>query len=165
VHGAQIGCRTALAVALLLGSAAAGPAVQSQDAMPQDRTTQLRARFDRESDPVRKAKLMPQLGEEQFKSIREKVRVGQVPEALPTLDQYRAEAKDSENALVNSGINAEKHPNGFKELEISLRESLRRLNEMLPTMTTEEQQPFVDARKELNEMDQRLVHELFPQRP
>src|SRR5580658_4001421 len=87
VHGAQIGCRTALAVALLLGSAAAGPAVQSQDAMPQDRTTQLRARFDRESDPVRKAKLMPQLGEEQFKSIREKVRVGQVPEALPTLDQ------------------------------------------------------------------------------
>jgi len=143
-----------LAMALVPGSA-----------VGQDRVAQLRSRFERESDPVHKAKQMPPLGEEQFKEIREKVRAGQIPDALPILDQYRGEAEACAKALDDSGINAEKHSDGFKQLEISLREALRRINEMLPTMTSDEQPPFLEARTELTDVDQHLVHELFPQRP
>ena len=138
-------------MALLLGPAAA-----------QDRTSELRARFERETDGVRKAKLMPELGEAQFAEIRQNVRDAKFPEATATLNQYRAEAAACEKALAATGIDAERHPAGFKELEISLRESLRRLNEMTPGITSDERPPFMDAHKELDEMDQRLVHELFP---
>jgi hypothetical protein len=147
-------CGAALAVALFLSPAVA-----------QNRTADLRVRFERETDPVRKAKFMPELGEGQFAEIREEVRGAQFPEALVVLGQYRAEAGDCERALVGLKINADKHPAGFKELEISLRESLRRLNEMLPGLAADDQAPFLEIRKDLSEMDQRLVHELFPQRP
>ena len=154
MRGAWIVCGAALAGILF-----------ASPLLAQDRTAELRARFDRETDAVRKAKLMPELGERQFAEIREKVRSGQFQEANTTLQQYREEAKACETALAVSGIDAEKHPTGYKQLEISLRESLRRLNEMLPGMGADEQAPFLEARKELIEMDQRLVHELFPRRP
>jgi hypothetical protein len=147
-------CGAALAGILLTGSLVA-----------QDRTTQLRARFDRETDAVRKAKLMPELGEQQFVIVREKVRGAEFAEANVVLEQYREEAQACELALTTSRIDAEKHPAGFKQLEISLRESLRRLNEMLPGIGAEEQAPFLEARKELIDIDQRLVHKLFPGRP
>jgi hypothetical protein len=154
VRGAWIVCGAALAAILFTSSLLA-----------QDRTAELRTRFDRETDAVRKAKLMPELGERQFAEIREKVRGGQFAEANTTLQQYREEAQACETALGASGIDAEKHPTGYKQLEISLRESLRRLSEMLPGIGTDEQAPFLEARQELIEMDQRLVHELFPRRP
>jgi len=154
VRGVWIMCGAALAGILLAGSLVA-----------QDRSTELRARFDRETEAVRKAKLMPELGEQQFVKIREKVRGGEFSEANIVLQQYREEAQACEIALTASRIDAEKHPTGFKQLEISLRESLRRLNEMLPGMGADEQAPFLEARKELIEMDQRLVRKLFPGRP
>ena len=138
----------------------AGSSGQQQDRHRRE----LRARFDRESDAVRKAKLMPELGEAQFAEIREKVRARTDSRSDCRRSSNTARRRRLRKALDASGIDAEKHPNGFKQLEISLRESLRRLNEMLPGMTADEQQPFLEARKELNEMDQRLVHELFPRR-
>src|ERR1700722_12519021 len=146
-------CAVALALAFLPGVAAG-----------QSGTDALRGRFDRETDAVRKARLMPKLGEAQFAEIREKVRAGQLPEAVATIEQYRAEAEASERGLDTLGVNAEKHPAGFKELEISVRESLRRINEMVHGMAADEQQPFLETHKELSEMDQRLVQQLFPKR-
>lgn len=152
------------AVAILTWPGSLGASPRNSDG-GQDRTAELRSRFDREKDAVRKSKLITELGEAQFAEIRTKVRDGQFAEALSTLEQYRAEVQACEKALAGSGIDAEKHPNGFKQLEISLRESMRRLNEMLHSISSVEQQPFLDIHKELIEMDQRLVHQLFPKRP
>jgi len=154
MRASRIGWMTAVALTLLLGSAAAQG----------DSTASLRARFDRETDAVRKAKLMPQLGEAQFREIRDKVRAGQFPEALAVLAQYRAEVETCEEGLKALGVNAEKHPNGFKELEISVRESLRRLNELVHSMPSDEQEPFLEIYRALIDVDQWLVQQLFPGR-
>jgi hypothetical protein len=151
---ARIGCVAVVAFALLLASTAAP-----------DNIGGLRGRFERETDAVRKAKLMPQLGEAQFREIRDKVRAGQFPEAVAELERYQTEAQECEHVLDASGIDAAKHPGGFKELEISIRESLRRLNEMVHSMASDEQEPFLKTREELSEMDERLVQRLFPKRP
>ena len=144
----------ALAASLLFSSAVA-----------QSRTAQLRARFVQESSPVEKAKLMPRLGEGEFQDIRKEVAAGRPAEALAILEQYRAEAQLCAQGLDATRIDAEKHSAGFKQLQISLRQSLRRLNEILVGMTTDEQAPFLDVRKDLEELNRHLIGKLFPRQP
>lgn len=131
----------------------------------QDRIGDLRARFTRESNPVQRAKLMRQLGEEEFRKIGTAVAAGELSDAVSTLSQYRSEVQLCEKGLETSGINAEKHSAGFKQLEISLRETLRDLDELIVRVPADEQVPFVDARKELSEVSQRLMRKLFPREP
>lgn len=131
----------------------------------QGRIAELRSRFAVESDSVRRAKMMPQLGDAEFQQIQKDIADGRADDALAVLRQYLAEAQACEKGFDASGIDAEKHPSGFKQLQISLQESLRRLNAEVPQLTSDEQAPFLDIRKEISDMDARLIHKLFPHEP
>ena len=48
----------------------------------QDRAADFRARFARESDPLRKAKMMPQYGDLEFQEIQNAIEEGNLPQAL-----------------------------------------------------------------------------------
>jgi len=124
-----------------------------------------RTKFTREGDPIRKAKLLIPLSEAEFRDIQKEVGADNAQEALTILRQYRDEALASQKALDATGHDPEKHPNGFKELQISLRESLRRLDNVIVDLSGDEQKPFRDIRQELDQMDRRLIHQLFPRRP
>lgn len=150
---------------LRIGGLILAAALVAGSAFPQDRAAELRSRFAQESDPVRKAKLMPRLGEAEFREIADAVRAGRLAEAQAGLERYRAEIESCQKGLDSMGIDAEKHPAGFKELEISLRESLRRLDHLLEGLTADEQAPFLAVRKDLDEINRHLFHELFPRRP
>lgn len=143
-----------LAAALLAGSA-----------LSQDHTAQLRSQFAQESNPVRKAKLMPRLGEAEFREIADAISAGRLADALASLERYRAEAEACQKGLDASGIDAEKHAAGFKQFQISLRESIRRLDHLLDSLTADEQTPFLALRKDLDQMNRHLFHELFPRQP
>ena len=144
----------ALAAALLAGSARA-----------QDGTPQLRYLFNRQTSAIAKAKLMPRLGAAEFRDARAEIAAGRLPEAAAILVQYRAEAQLCAKGLEAAGTDAEKHPAGFKQLQISLRESLRRINEMLAGLPADDQTPFLAVRKDLDELNRRLIHKLFPHQP
>jgi hypothetical protein len=137
-------------------------AVFASSLSAQNRIPDLRARFDREPSPINKAKLMPQLGDAEFVEIDTDVTQGHLPEALAILQVYRDEVNSCDKGLDAMGVDAEKHPGGFKQLQISLRESLRRLDMVVVTMTADEQAPFLDIRKELSEVNLRLIQHLFP---
>lgn len=124
-----------------------------------------RAKFTRETDPVRKAKILIPLGDSEFRDIQKEVGADNPQEALAILRQYRDEAQASQKALEATGHDPEKHPRGFKELQISLRESLRRLDNVIVDLSGDDQKPFRDIRQELDQMDRRLIHQLFPRRP
>lgn len=134
-------------------------------AFPQGRTAELRSKFAEESNPIRKAKLMPRLGEAEFREITGAVAAGRLADAQAGLERYRSEVQECAQKLDATGIDAEKHPAGFKQLEISLRESLRRLNHLIEGLTAEEQAPFLAVRKDLDEINRHLVHALFPRQP
>src|SRR3984885_3484311 len=135
-------------------------AMQTQDA-----TEAFRAKFTRETNPVRKAKILIQLGDAEFHDIQKDASADDAPGALAILRQYRDEAQASQKALEATGHDPEKHPNGFKELQISLRESLRRLDTVIGDLSGDEQKPFRDIRQELDQMNRQLIHQLFPRRP
>jgi hypothetical protein len=130
----------------------------------QDRVAQYRARFDRESDPVHKAKLMVHLGAAEFDQIEKQLSSGDSAGALNGLREYEGQASSCEKALDARGIDPEKHPAGYKELQISVRESLRRLDNMMVNLTGDEQPPFREIRKSLDDLNRDLIKELFPKK-
>lgn len=131
---------------------------------PQDRTADLRSRFEHETNPVQRAKLMPALGEAEFREIRKDAEADKLSDALALLREYRDQVQICVKGLDSTKVDAEKHPSGFKQLEMSLQESLRRVDAMLPAMTSEEQAPFLEVRKDLDDMNKHLIEQLFPRR-
>jgi len=118
--------------------------------------------FTQETDAMRRAQRMPKLGDAEFDEITRDIDAGKLPEALAILKEYRTEIQSCEKGLDAKGIDAERHPKGFKQLEISLRQSLRRLNNLIAGLTSDEQVPFLEVRVDLDELNRHLIHELFP---
>lgn len=133
---------------------------QQQDELAKDR-----ARFDKESDPVRKAKLMVHLGTDEFNQIEKQLAADDSTAALNGLREYQTQANSCEKALDARGVDAERHPAGYKELQISVREAIRRLDNMMVNLTGDEQPPFREIRKNLDDLDRDLIKELFPKKP
>jgi hypothetical protein len=128
----------------------------------QGRIGDLRAHLASEPSPVNKAKLMPQLGDAEFALIDKDVTQGKLPEALDVLQHYRDEVDSCDKGLSAMGVDAEKHPAGFKQLQFSLRDSLRRLDVVIVNMTSDEQGPFLAIRADLGDANLRLIQHLFP---
>jgi hypothetical protein len=130
----------------------------------QDRTAELRSRFEHELNPIQKAKLMPDLGQAEFQQIHKDVEEQQLSEALNLLHEYDSQVNICVKGLASTNLDPERHPAGFKQLQISVRESLRRIDTMLPVMTADEQAPFLEIRKGLDEVNRHLIEQLFPGR-
>jgi len=128
-------------------------------------TEQWRAKFEHEADPVHKAKLLLPLGESEFKDAESALANDKAAEALDILKKYLAEAQSCEKALEEKFPDAEKHSNGYKQLQISLRGSLRRLDAMIVGLNEDDRKPFVEIRGQLDEIDRHLIHILFPKQP
>lgn len=134
-------------------------------ASQQARLAQLRGRFDKESDPVRKAKLMVPLGTAEFDRIEKQIADNDINGALAGSREYEGQASSCEKALDARGVSPEKHPSGYKELQLSVRESLRRLDNVMVSLASDDQKPFKDVRKNLDDLDRDLIKELFPKQP
>jgi hypothetical protein len=132
---------------------------------PQNTTEGFRTKFTHENDPVHKARILMQLGDAEFRDIQKEVGSDNAQGALAILQQYRDEAQACQKDLEATGRDPEKHPNGFKELQISLRESLRRLDNIIADLSGDEQESFRGVREDLEQMDLKLIHQLFPRRP
>lgn len=128
-------------------------------------TEQWRVKFDHETDPVHKAKLLLLLGESEFKDAESALANDKPAETLEVLRKYLDEAQSCEKALEEKFPDAEKHSNGYKQLQISLRGSLRRLDAMIVGLNEDDRKPFVEIRSQLDEIDRHLIHMLFPKQP
>lgn len=134
-------------------------------ARPQAPLEELRARFQRETDPARKARLFPKLGDAQLDRVRALGSQGKYDEALAALAEYRAEAQATHSALKASGINAEKRPGGFKQLQIHLRKGQRHLADTIAALPVDRREPFQATEKYLAALDNELIEMLFPRQP
>lgn len=127
-----------------------------------DNTSELMARFDREANPVQKAKIMQKLGGAEFREIEKDVMNRQFDAAAQVLARYHDQAEECSKQLDDAQIDAAKKPAGFKQLQISVREALERLDRLISTMTADEQGHFRKNRDDLEELNSHLLQELFP---
>jgi hypothetical protein len=156
----RIGSRASTLIALIL--CAWLPVLAQQQT---DRVSIARSRFEHETDPVHKAKLMVPLGTAEFDQIEKQVIDSDISNALSGLQTYQGQVMIVEKGLDAKNVDPEKHPAGFKELEISVRESLRRLDNVLVRLSGDDQKPFLDVRKSLDDVNRHLIKQLFPLQP
>src|SRR3979411_1530647 len=122
---------TSFSVDLKMCMALIAAVVLSAPAVAQDRLASDLARYEQETDVVRKARALTKLGDDQIDEARKQLKAGDDVASLHTLEQYRDEIRHTAEALKATGLDAEKKPAGFKELQISLRESVRRVDDLI----------------------------------
>jgi hypothetical protein len=128
-------------------------------------TEQWRAKYDHETDPVRKARLLPPLGDSEFKDAEAALAADKNSQALDIVKAYLDEAQTVQKALDAKIVDPEKHANGYKQLQISIRGALRRLDSMIVGMAGDDKPPFVEIRSQLDDIDRHLIQQLFPKQP
>jgi hypothetical protein len=140
-------------------------ALATSSVAAQDRTLDLRVRFEKETDPVHKAKLIPRLADAEFRDIHASIDAGNLAEASAIARHVADEAQTAREALDTKKRDPENNPDGYRQLQISARESVRRLDDILISLSADDQQPFREVRNDLDEIDRQLIHRLFPHRP
>ncbi len=134
-------------------------------ARAQDRIADLQALFNHESDPIRKAKILPRLGDAQFDQVRAELVGGQYAHAVEVLQEYRDEVKGSIQALKATGVDAERRPAGFKQIQMHVRKGIRELDQTILSVPEDERERFAALRKELLGIEKELIDLLFPRQP
>jgi hypothetical protein len=130
-----------------------------------DKVQELQARFDRETDAVRKAKVFEKLGDAQFEEARKSGSAGNYSAVGLTMESYRDDARAALDALKKNQPDAERHPNGYKQLQYHVHRSLRELDEILVVAPPEYRPPLRLVRQDLAAMNDELLRMLFPRRP
>jgi hypothetical protein len=131
----------------------------------QDRLAARLAEYQQETDAVHKARDLAKLGGDQVELAKKQLKSGDDVGSLHTLEQYRDELRDTVAALKASGIDAEKKPSGFKQLQIGIRESLRHIDDLIFTLPVDKRPFFREVRADLVTAQNDLIDALFPRKP
>jgi hypothetical protein len=129
-----------------------------------DQVSELQARFDRENNSVRKAKLLEKLGDAQFEAARQASKSTDFQAVDFILEKYRDNARVAFEALKREHPDAEKHTNGFKQVQMHVHRALREIDESLIVSPPEYKPPLELVRRDLLAMDEELLKLLFPPR-
>ena len=131
-------------------------------ARAEDLHSKLEAQYQSESDPVRKAKIVAKLGHFEIEQSRSDLKAGDEEKALAVLERYNDEVRKTGEALTASGIDPERRPAGFKELQISLREFIRQLDDLILTLPFDKRPWFQAVRSDISATQNSLFDALFP---
>lgn len=130
-----------------------------------DEVSHLQARFDRESNSVRKAKLLEKLGDAQMEQTRRASQANDYKTLGVVMEKYRDNARAAVDALKKDHPDAERHTSGYKQLQIHVHKMLREVDETLVVAPDEYRPPLEIVRHDLAAMDDELLNLLFPRRP
>lgn len=142
-----------------------GVAVVSGSLAGQEKVTDLQARFDRDSNAVHKAKLLERLGDAQFNDARRAEKANDYTTVGLIMEKYRDNARAAADALKKEHPDGERHPGGYKQLEMHVQKGLREVGEIMLVVPMEFKPPLQIVRHDLQTIDDELLRALFPRRP
>ena len=154
--------RVAIAVVLSLLSLSSTVVVR---AMARDDEPTLISKIGRETDPVKKAKLEVKLGRVRLQQAFDAYSGGKYEDCWKLLGSYQDSMNQAWTDLQASGKVAAKKPDGFKQLDIGLRESRRELENFETHITFAEREVVQSVRAKTEALHNRVLRELFPATP
>jgi hypothetical protein len=149
----------AVAVVMLVATFAA------RSARGVDDLATLQKRFDQETDGVHKAKLLVKLGDLQFDAERQAAKSSDYVNVGVIMEKYRDNVRIAVQALKKTHPDGEKHPGGYRELEMSTGRGLREIRDVILTMPEDLRPPMQLVERDLIDLDNELLRQLFPRRP
>lgn len=130
----------------------------------EDKLGELQARFDNEQNGVRKAKQLQKLGDAEFGEASRAEKAGDYTTVDLTLEKYRDNVRAASMALERDNPDGERHPNGYKQLEMHVQKGLRQVDEIILVAPTEFKPPLQLVRQDLLSLDDELLRYLFPRK-
>jgi hypothetical protein len=127
-----------------------------------DKLGELQSRFDSEANAVHKAKMLQKLGDAQFDEAGRAEQAGDYAAMDLMMEKYRDNVRAAAQALEKENPDAERHPNGYKQLEMHVQKGLRELDEFLLEAPEPFKPPLQLVRKDLLKTDDILLRRLFP---
>ena len=129
-----------------------------------DKLSDLQTRFDHESNSVHKARLLAKLSAAQFEETRRLEKQGDFNRVGVLWEKYRDDARVTFEALKKQHPDAERQSNGYRELEVGLREGIREIDQTRLIAPDEYRPPLLLVRGDLAAMDDEVLRMLFPRR-
>lgn len=133
-------------------------------AVATDKVSELQARFDSETNGVHKAKMLQRLGDAEFLEIGRAEKAGDYTTVDLIMEKYRDNVRSASKALEKDSPDGERHPNGYKQLEMHLQKGLREVDEILLVAPEEFRPPLQLVRQDLLSLDNELLRSLFPRK-
>ena len=139
--------------------------VPSRAAVVSETLEELQRRFDNETDGVNKAKMLRKLGDAQFQREREAAKAGDYETVAFIMEKYRDNVRAALDAVKKVHPDGEKHPAGYKQLEMHIEGGLREVDDLLATVPETYRPPLEIVKADLLALDRETLRLLFPRRP
>lgn len=153
----------AAATGVLLGSNLMILSASPLPASPRDSEESLLRRIERQGNPVKRAKLEIRLGRLHLEGAMEAFERGELNAVYSRLDQYLETMQGAWTTLQNSGREAWRKPQGFKDLDIALREDDRALQDFLRRVPYDYRGPIEEVTQKAQALRGEVLKALFPQ--
>jgi hypothetical protein len=151
-------------IVALCGATLLACSLPASVAREKEKLADLQARFDKESNPVHKAKLLTRLSAAQFDETRRLEKAGDFSGVGLLWEKFRDNARITLGGLKKQVRDAERHVGGYRELEIGLREGIREIDQTMLLAPPEYRPPLEIVRGDLSTMDDEVLRLLFPRR-
>jgi hypothetical protein len=126
-----------------------------------DKLSELQAKFDRETNPIHRAKQLEKLGDEQFAAARMAFKANDIVTVGAVFEKYRDNVRTALEGLRKLHKDAERQSNGYRQLEINVRRGIREVDETLLRAPEPYKPPLQIVRGDLDAMDRELIRMLF----
>jgi len=129
-----------------------------------DKLKELQTHFERETHAGAKVKELQKLGAAEFDAAIQSSKAGDFVAVGLIFEQYRDNVRQAFELLKKQEPDADRHPNGYRQLELELRQGIREVEDALLVAPVDMRPPLEIVRKDLIEIDDALIRLLFPRR-
>jgi hypothetical protein len=129
-----------------------------------DRVEELQKSFDKETHAGSKIRALDRLSDAQFDVTRRAGAAGDFNTVGFTFEKYRDNVRACFDLLKKQEPDADKHSSDYRRLELQTRRGIREVEDTLLTAPPEVHPPLEIVRKDILDMDDQLIHLLFPKR-
>ncbi len=126
-----------------------------------DDLDKLRERLAEERDVYDRAKITVKIGDALLDQVLTAYKAGNLEEGNRLLVDYRRAIRTAHKELKESGRDARRRPKGFKDLEIHIRKSQRRLEDMEHLLNYEQRGPLEETIAALDAIRRELLDNLM----
>jgi hypothetical protein len=129
-----------------------------------DKLQELQTHFDKDAHAGSKVKTLGKLGDAQFDSASKAIQANDYVSVGLTFEKYRDNVRATFDLLKKQEPDADRHPGGYRQLELEVRKGIREVEEVQIVVPPEIRPPLGLVRKDLLDMDDELIRLLFPRR-
>jgi len=129
-----------------------------------DKLKELQEHFDRDTHAGSKIKDLQKLGPAEFDAATQAGKAGDYNSVGVIFEKYRDNVRQAFELLRKQVPDADRHPGGYRQLELEVRQGIREVEDTLLVAPEDVRPPLEIVRKDLIDMDDALIRQLFPRR-